>query len=1535
MAHHQLIDSLTSHISLYHSHSLPRSTSTSNSNSNPRSAILRWFSSLSLHQRLAHLTIVDSKFVQVLIQMLGKVRAQGHGFFIILPDLPSRDPPYLPSLCYKKSRGLLSRVAESNESDRLVFESVRLFGSREGENFQGCSCSVKSLDTVTVTEEFVEKVDRLVEAMDEISNGGFLRGENNDLGGDWVELDWLKSKGYYSIEAFVANRLEVSMRLAWLNCNNGRKRGVKLKEKLNEAGVAANVYRRKRGCLDWWGNLDTTSRKKILTTIMGKAAKHLIHEVLKVANSAPEDEIWLYSAGVDQLPRYKYNHTVSAQRTYQTLLDVEFGTANIPVSFCRKSAALARAFNSLFVLQDVNMKIASCHDAEYAMENLFFSSLGSVSTISDCILRIVRGFLMVISLDCTKLELLTEELDKSSTGKPKEKIGSSNRKKKGQNRNTKRSKSNPVSKPCVDGISHVNPMKDLNTAVDNRKKTDTVESRETPDVPLGKDMSSGSTSSTLRMDHRQGLDAGKLQTPPRRSRKEKNKIKKSLVDHEVGDSKKFVMDATSATVISESKVVQSNRLSDNSTIQSVKNDNVIGNDIFSSNSSLCCSLNGSTREGNSTKKGQGDNIDDSNKSCSSLGSQCYPLPNEKTSSSQLDNSTCDVDCNITQPVPALKLGSLFSKEDSKPLNSVCVTESYEKSAFLDKPIREHHVKEFGILKDRDRGCVFESRTSSLSKCSPYEWPRVPSIYYPSINSHLPPATDRLHLDVGHHWHNHFCHSFVPTLHQARKTPIEGGCNRILSCPIPMSLDWPPVFRGGMAPSSTCNYDSGFMSRRQSTFSKGLAAHNVQVNATSLDDEGKYSGDLLDLPDLISTQDPSDEFDNHWVSEEEYEVHAVSGIDYNQYFGGGIMYWNPSDYPGSGFSRPPSLSSDDSSWAWREADLNRAVDDMVAFSSSYSTNGLTSPTAASFCSPFDTVGTGPQTVGYVMSGNEVTGKVLHSSSVTDVAVDDDSSGPLGNNVPGDVEGKTGDSHPYPILRPIIIPNMSRERSRSDFKRSFDHKSPRVPPTRREQPRIKRPPSPVVLSVPRAPRPPPPSPVSDSRKQRGFPTVRSGSSSPRHWGMRGWLHDGSNLEEACLRMDGAEVVWPSWRTNNLAVRPMIQPLPAALLQDRLLAISQIARDQEHPDVAFPLQPPELQGCPARSVALSLMHGLLHDEIDSFCKQVAAENMARKPYINWAVKRVTRSLQVLWPRSRTNIFGSNATGMSLPTSDVDLVVCLPPVRNLEPIKEAGILEGRNGIKETCLQHAARYLANQDWVKNDSLKTVENTAIPIIMLVVKVPDDVPTTSASVIQSPKEEPPRTVDEHDSKLVRLDISFKTPSHTGLQTTELVKQLTEQFPAATPLALVLKQFLADRSLDQSYSGGLSSYCLVLLIIRFLQHEHHLGRPINQNYGNLLMDFVYFFGNVFDPRQMRISVQGSGVYIKRERGCSIDPIHIDDPLFPTNNVGRNCFRIHQCIKAFSEAYSILEDELSFLNSDGDSCSRPSYRLLPKIIPSFDVS
>jgi hypothetical protein len=207
--------------------------------------------------------------------MLRKLRTHGHGSFIALPDLPSRD---LPSLCFRKSCGLVSRVAESN---RLIFDSTRLFSSAEGDDVTACWCSIESVDAVTVSEQLVEDLERFVGAMDGISNGGFLRGDESELGSDWVELEWLKAKGYYSLEAFVVNRLEVAPRLAWLNCNGGRRGGVKLKEKASVAGVVANVYWRKKGCVDWRANLDATTRKKVLTVALGKSAKALVfsHEL--------------------------------------------------------------------------------------------------------------------------------------------------------------------------------------------------------------------------------------------------------------------------------------------------------------------------------------------------------------------------------------------------------------------------------------------------------------------------------------------------------------------------------------------------------------------------------------------------------------------------------------------------------------------------------------------------------------------------------------------------------------------------------------------------------------------------------------------------------------------------------------------------------------------------------------------------------------------------------------------------------------------------------------------------------------------------------------------------------------------------------------------------------------------------------------------------------------------------------------------------------------------------------------------------------
>ena len=50
---------------------------------------------------------------------------------------------------------------------------------------------------------------------------------------------------------------------------------------------------------------------------------------------------------------------------------------------------------------------------------------------------------------------------------------------------------------------------------------------------------------------------------------------------------------------------------------------------------------------------------------------------------------------------------------------------------------------------------------------------------------------------------------------------------------------------------------------------------------------------------------------------------------------------------------------------------------------------------------------------------------------------------------------------------------------------------------------------------------------------------------------------------------------------------------------------------------------------------------------------------------------------------------------------------------------------------------------------------------------------------------------------------------------LIQGYMQEFPALPCLALVLKQFLNQRDLNDVYTGGLGSYSLILLIVSFFQ------------------------------------------------------------------------------------------------------------------------
>lgn len=165
------------------------------------------------------------------------------------------------------------------------------------------------------------------------------------------------------------------------------------------------------------------------------------NEIVEGANQAAKDEKWFFDIGAE--PQLRYGSTSSRQRNMQALsgIDADVSLGIIPASISGKPSSLANACNRLLVLQEISTIMLACQHNEYEKEKLFFSMLGSVHTVSDCLFRRLRGLLMVVSNDCIKLELLGDNTLEAPPKKSKEKSGGGCHKGKNKGRNLNRSNS--------------------------------------------------------------------------------------------------------------------------------------------------------------------------------------------------------------------------------------------------------------------------------------------------------------------------------------------------------------------------------------------------------------------------------------------------------------------------------------------------------------------------------------------------------------------------------------------------------------------------------------------------------------------------------------------------------------------------------------------------------------------------------------------------------------------------------------------------------------------------------------------------------------------------------------------------------------------------------------------------------------------------------------------------------------------------------------------------------------------------------------
>lgn len=94
-------------------------------------------------------------------------------------------------------------------------------------------------------------------------------------------------------------------------------------------------------------------------------------------------------------------------------------------------------------------------------------------------------------------------------------------------------------------------------------------------------------------------------------------------------------------------------------------------------------------------------------------------------------------------------------------------------------------------------------------------------------------------------------------------------------------------------------------------------------------------------------------------------------------------------------------------------------------------------------------------------------------------------------------------------------------------------------------------------------------------------------------------------------------------------------------------------------------------------------------------------------------------------------------------------------------------------------------------------------------------------------------------------------------------LQEKYPVLTRLVMVLKQFLLQRDLNEVFTGGISSYSLILMCISFLQlhpRPERLRQP--HNLGVLLIEFFELYGRKFNYVKTAIRVKNGGSYVSKD-------------------------------------------------------------------------
>jgi DNA polymerase sigma len=256
------------------------------------------------------------------------------------------------------------------------------------------------------------------------------------------------------------------------------------------------------------------------------------------------------------------------------------------------------------------------------------------------------------------------------------------------------------------------------------------------------------------------------------------------------------------------------------------------------------------------------------------------------------------------------------------------------------------------------------------------------------------------------------------------------------------------------------------------------------------------------------------------------------------------------------------------------------------------------------------------------------------------------------------------------------------------------------------------------------------------------------------------------------------------------------------------------------------------------------------------------------NSCVRRLRDAVTKLWKDSEVHVFGSSATDLYLPGSDIDMVI----------VSDHGGYGSRNSLYQL-----SSYLKKLRLATN--VEVVAHARVPIIKLTE------PQTN----------------------IHIDISFERTN--GIEAASVILSWLRETPGLRELVLIVKQFLAVRKLNNVRHGGLGGFSTICLVYSFLRLHPRVSTgniDVLDNLGVLLIEFFELYGKNFSYDNIAISVADDDVcYLRKSdykdlQGRSSFTLAIQDPSDPSNNISRGSFNVLGLKKAFNGAFWSLANQ-----------------------------